>query len=167
MVRQAHHERVGQRERVSGFAQAPAHYAGQWRLNQGNPSNRRSGESRNPGNPPGKERAGYRGFWIPAFAGTTVLFCDCLGSPGAGWAACWCLWYHYLRVKGGLQTRPYRDSTRPGPVRNQPRPFWPFHLRVKGRVETRPYRDLTRPGPVRNRPRRFWPFPIYGGLRPG
>ena len=28
------------------------------RLNQGNPSNRRSGESRNPGNPTGKERAG-------------------------------------------------------------------------------------------------------------
>ena len=37
---------------------------------------RRSGESRNPGNPAGKERAGYRGFWIPAFAGTTGLCCD-------------------------------------------------------------------------------------------
>ena len=42
-------------------------------FNQGNPSNRRSGESRNPGNPHGKERDGYRAFWIPAFAGTTVL----------------------------------------------------------------------------------------------
>ena len=44
------------------------------------PGNRRSGESRNPGNPTGKERAGYRGFWIPAFAGTTGLWCGCLGK---------------------------------------------------------------------------------------
>ena len=33
------------------------------------PSFRRKPESRKS---PGKERAGYRGFWIPAFAGTTV-----------------------------------------------------------------------------------------------
>ena len=40
------------------------------------PSFRRKPESRKS---PGKERAGYRGFWIPAFAGTTVLCCDCPG----------------------------------------------------------------------------------------
>ena len=34
------------------------------------PSFRRKPESRKS---PGKERAGYRAFWIPAFAGTTVL----------------------------------------------------------------------------------------------
>ena len=42
----------------------------------GKESNRRSGESRNPGNPVGKERAGYQSFWIPAFAGTTGLCWD-------------------------------------------------------------------------------------------
>ena len=54
---------------------------GQSRLNRGNPGNRhsgagnrRSGESRNPGNPTGKERTGYRWPWIPAFAGTTVAW---------------------------------------------------------------------------------------------
>ena len=36
-----------------------------------NPSFRRKPESRKS---PGKERAGYRGFWIPAFAGTTVVW---------------------------------------------------------------------------------------------
>ena len=37
------------------------------------PSFRRKPESRKS---PGKERAGYRGFWIPAFAGTTVAWND-------------------------------------------------------------------------------------------
>ena len=42
---------------------------------------RRSGESRNPGNPPEKGGPARRGFWIPACAGTTVLCAVAL----AGW----------------------------------------------------------------------------------
>ena len=43
------------------------------------PSFRRKPESRKS---PGKERAGYREFWIPAFAGTTVAWNDGgLGCP--------------------------------------------------------------------------------------
>ena len=52
----------------AGYKPAPTIY-------RADPGNRRSGESRNPGNPR-KERAGYRMFWIPAFAGTTGLCCD-------------------------------------------------------------------------------------------
>ena len=40
----------------------------------GHRGHRRSGESRNPGNPQGKDRAGYRPFRVPAFAGTTVAY---------------------------------------------------------------------------------------------
>ena len=66
MVRQAHHERilllVLTLHRPGIFNKAIASQT------------RRSGESRNPGNPPGKERAGYRAFWIPAGAGTTAAW---------------------------------------------------------------------------------------------
>ena len=53
---------------------------------------------------PGKERAGYREFWIPAFAGTTGLCCDCPAMrKGVGYINdCW----HYIRGRGGFVTRP-------------------------------------------------------------
>ena len=83
----------------TGFPSRQSH------LNQGNPlkqpSFRRKPESRKS---PGKERSGYREFWIPAFAGTTGLCCDCpaMRKGGGHINPCW----HHHRGRGGFVTRP-------------------------------------------------------------
>ena len=48
------------------------------------PTNRRSGESRNPETSVAGTLFSRRISWIPAFAGTTVLCCDCLELPRQG-----------------------------------------------------------------------------------
>ena len=109
------------------------------------PSFRRKPESRKS---PGKERTGYRWFWIPAFAGTTVLCGDCLVgqwpalSTGVG-----IIIIGIIIGRGGFITRPtfrckdvsgnglpypHHSLPKPGRVINPPLPSTTIHRNRAG-----------------------------------